>query len=527
MKRLLLFLIALLGFGIWSVGAVPSTAHAQTAADSEVMLLIDSSGSMTPVIETAKTAAHDFVARMPANLRIGVQTFAGVLAPPTTDRGLLTQQIDGITAGGETPLYDTVIAATHLFAPAAQHKILVILSDGGDTTSTSTLAQAVQAVQGVHVEAISLTTAESDPAALAALGRVTPANDPSSLSTAFQRVADLLIPVVVPTPPTAAPVTAAPSPAPVTHGSSASPVWLVLGGLAVFGALFLVLVLALPRQRVSRARLGIKQPRSVSEIGSRTLSVFEEALERHGKRDELSTALSVAQIGIKPGEFVAWVLAASVVLALLGLFLAGPLLAAALLLVPPLAARFYVRRKKVKRQQAFADRLPEVLKMVTTSLRSGFGLTQSLDSVAEEAEEPARSEFAHVLVETRLGRDLTDALRALALRMQSQDMQWVVSAVEINRDTGGNLSEVMNQVSETVLERQRMRRQVLTLTAEGRMSARVLTGLPILVGLWQWRTNPHFSVLLHGTGLGVLIAVVCLMGIGSLWIRKLVTNVSL
>jgi Mg-chelatase subunit ChlD len=106
MKRLLLFLIPLLGFGLWSVSAVPATAHAQTAADSEVMLLIDTSGSMAPAIGSAKTAAHEFVAKMPADLPIGVQTFTGVLAPPTTDRAVLTQKIDGITTVGGTPLYD-------------------------------------------------------------------------------------------------------------------------------------------------------------------------------------------------------------------------------------------------------------------------------------------------------------------------------------------------------------------------------------------------------------------------------------
>jgi tight adherence protein B len=111
--------------------------------------------------------------------------------------------------------------------------------------------------------------------------------------------------------------------------------------------------------------------------------------------------------------------------------------------------------------------------------------------------------------------------------MDSEDMEWVVSAVEINRETGGNLSEVINQVSETVLERQRMRRQVQTLTAEGRLSARVLTAVPAVIALWQWRTNPHFSVLFHGMGLAFLLGAIGLMGVGALWIRKLVANVSL
>jgi tight adherence protein B len=541
MKRLLLFLIPLLGVGICGVG-VATTAHAQTAADSEVMMLIDTSGSMQPAIESAKTAAHEFLATMPADLRIGVQTFAGVLAQPTTDRGVLTQQIDGIATGGGTPLYDAVITATQSFTPAGQHKVLVILSDGGDRNSTSTLDQAVQAVAGDHVEAISLTTAESDTAALEALGTVTPADDPAGLSAAFQRVANLLIPVVTtpsataapvttaPTtvaPVTAAPTTAAPAPVGATQASSAFPMRLVLGGSALFGALVLAMVVALPRQRVSRARLGINQPRTASDMGSRTVSMFEEALERHGKRGELAAALSVAQIRIKPGEFVVWVLTTSLVVALVGLFLAGPLLAVASFVAVPLVARSYVRRRKVKRQQAFSEQLPEVLKLVTTSLRSGFGLPQALDSVAEEAQEPARTEFAHVLVEARLGRDLAAALRALGTRMENEDMEWVVSAFEISRDTGGNLSEVMDQVSETVLERQRMRRQVLTLTAEGRLSSRILIVMPIVVGLWQWRANSHFSVLLGGTGLAILLATIGLMGVGVLWIRKLVTNVSL
>jgi tight adherence protein B len=104
---------------------------------------------------------------------------------------------------------------------------------------------------------------------------------------------------------------------------------------------------------------------------------------------------------------------------------------------------------------------------VTTALRSGYGITQALESVAEEAEEPARSEFAHVLVESRMGRDLSSAMHALAERMESKDLEWVVSAIDINRETGGNLSEILQAVSGTIRERGRIGRQVRTLTAEG------------------------------------------------------------
>jgi tight adherence protein B len=153
---------------------------------------------------------------------------------------------------------------------------------------------------------------------------------------------------------------------------------------------------------------------------------------------------------------------------------------------------------------------------------------QALDSVAEEAEEPARSEFAHVLVESRLGRDLSEALHALAQRMESKDLEWVVSAIDINRETGGNLSEILNTVSVTIRERQRMARHVRTLTAEGRLSARILTALPVGICLWQWRVNPdNFELLMHGVGLIALIIAGIFLLLGSIWVRRIVNSIAL
>jgi tight adherence protein B len=304
------------------------------------------------------------------------------------------------------------------------------------------------------------------------------------------------------------------------------PLWLGAGG--IFAGLFLVAWLLFPRQRVSKARLGINKPRNVSDFGARTLSAVEEVLERHGKRADLATTLAVADISVKPGELVAMVAVIAAVAGLVGLFIGGPLIGLAVAAVVCLGVRSYVRRAKAKRQMAFADQLPDVLQLVTTALRSGYGITQALDSVAEEAEEPARSEFAHVLVESRLGRDLSEALRALAQRMQSKDLEWVVSAIDINRDTGGNLSEILNTVSVTIRERQGMARHVRTLTAEGRLSARVLTVLPFAMALWQWRVNPeNFALLTHGIGLVAVIAAGILLLVGSVWVRRIVKSIAL
>lgn len=288
------------------------------------------------------------------------------------------------------------------------------------------------------------------------------------------------------------------------------------------------MLLSFPRHRVSKARLGIAKPRRVSDMGTRTVSAVEEALERHGKRDALATALVVADISMDPAEFVALVAAVAIVAGLVGLLLAGPIVGLLIAFAICFVVRFHVRRIKTKRQSAFADQLPDVLQLVTTALRSGFGITQAIESVAEEAEEPARSEFAHVLVESRLGRSLSDSMRALAQRMESKDLDWVVSAIDINRETGGNLSEILSTVSGTIRERGTMARHVRTLTAEGRMSARILTGLPFAMALWQWRVNPdHFALLTHGAGLVALVFAGVLMLVGSAWVRKVVNSVVL
>ena len=552
MKCRLRFLIAIVAV---AATVVPfDVAGAQVPADDvEVILAIDASGSMLTAIDAAKAAANEFVASMPEEVRIGVETFADivtVLTLPTTDRALVTAQIDSIEVDGDTALYDVVVTATQHFTPTAENKVLVLLSDGKDEGSRATLEDAITAIQGVHVEAISLTTAETDLDSLTALGPVTSAEDAAGVSAAFARVASLLVEVIEPiaeptstdgatrsapattvvaaTPTVATTATSVPA-ATVTTSTedSNSSVWLWLGAAGLFCGLFVLTLLLWPREHVSKARLGIDRPRNVSEIGTRTVSAIEEALERHGKRADLGNALAVADISIKPAEFVAVVGVIAFVAGLAGLALVGPLMGLLVAVSIVVAVGLYVRRTKAKRQEAFAEQLPDVLQLVTTALRSGYGITQALESVSEDAEQPARGEFAHVLVEVRLGRDLSDAMRSLAQRMQNIDLEWVVSAIDINRETGGNLSEVLQRVSETIRERARLARQVRTLTAEGRLSTWILVAFPLVMLLWQWRVSPdNFNLLTHGAGLVCLITAGVLMVIGSVWVRKIVNSVA-
>jgi tight adherence protein B len=363
------------------------------------------------------------------------------------------------------------------------------------------------------------------------------------------RLAALLSPATVEAtvpPTTAAPTTAAPStaapettaaPAPTTVAApvidraappaaprppSARPLW--IGGGVIFLALFALVLIAFPPVRVSKRRLGIAtERRSVSETGKRAVTAVDQLLERRGKRRVLEHALDAADISMRPGELVSLVIAVAAALGLVGLAIGGPLLAAILAGVTLFATRAVVDIKSRKRRAAFAALLPDVLQLLTSSLRSGYGMTQALDAVAAEAQEPARAEFQRVLLETRVGRELTEAMSDLAERMQSPDMEWVVSAMAIHQETGGNLAEILETVGGTIRERQRMVRQVATLTAEGRISAYILTGLPfVLAGVLKITNPDYFDELSHGGGLIAVTVAGGLMVVGWIWMRRLV-----
>ncbi len=146
------------------------------------------------------------------------------------------------------------------------------------------------------------------------------------------------------------------------------------------------------------------------------------------------------------------------------------------------------------------SQLGDTLQLMAGSLTAGYGLGQTLDSVARETESPTSEEFARVVMETRLGRSLEDALDAMSYRIDAPDFDWVVDAIKIQSSVGGNLSEIIEQVGETIRARTRIKRQVDALTAEGKISALVLFVLPLgLVG-FIFSSNPDYIKPLFSTG---------------------------
>jgi tight adherence protein B len=291
---------------------------------------------------------------------------------------------------------------------------------------------------------------------------------------------------------------------------------IVASAVAIFGALFLLVQLVWPANRVSKSRLGIERRRV--NLGASIGDVLGEK-----RRRRLSHALVLADIGMDAGNLVARVLVVSLLLGVAGL-LVTPILGILGLVAPYICVRWWVARRGRRRQQEFAQQLPDFLRALVMSLRSGFGLTQAMEAATSDAKDPIRDEIDRVLAEIRMGRGLSEAMSGLAQRMGNEDLEWVLGAIEINRETGGNLSEILTTVHTTIRERGRLQRKVAALTAEGLFSAKILTTVPFLFALWQWRAHPEgFKWFTSGTGLLVIIALGALMILGWFWIKRVVT----
>ena len=370
---------------------------------------------------------------------------------------------------------------------------------------------------------------------------------------AFSRTLDFGDTAAAPTPMplTPAPVAIPPAPAALPPlgplPTVASQEWLpwVASGLVALALFALGTSVVLPslqtrRERrlaavdsyVTPLRSAMGQGRARPTPVTEQLTAFGDRVMKDRKGTEGTMALMErADLPFRAGEwFIVHVCTGLVATALVYVVMrgAGPLgLLIALLLggglgfaLPTVALRFLAARRAKK----FERVLPDVLMLVATSLRSGFGLPQALDAVARDAAEPAAKEFSRALAETRIGTDVSDALTHMADRMDSTAMRWTVMAIRIQREVGGNLADTLLTTAKTLREREGLRRMVATLSAEGKLSAYILVALPIGLFLYMCMVNYEYVSLLWSNvmGIAMLVATVVMLGIGILWMRKVV-----
>jgi tight adherence protein B len=308
-----------------------------------------------------------------------------------------------------------------------------------------------------------------------------------------------------------------------------SPLLLVLGLVAVAAALLVLTLVVLPAgpARVPLSRLDPSVAPSASALagaGAAAGAAVEKALVKRGRLAAGAAALERAGMTMRLPDFVLTVGTLTVVLGGLGFALGGFLLGVALLVAVPFAAKLLLKFRASRRQATFADQLDDSLQLMAGSLRAGHSLLRAVDSVAHEADAPTSEEFSRIVNETRVGRDLNDALDEVAERMGSDDFTWVAQAIAIHREVGGNLAEVLDAVGHTIRERNAIRRQVKALSAEGKLSAIVLMALPFGVTLFISMSNPAYIAKFTQslTGYAMLAAAVVMLLVGGLWLKSTV-----
>lgn len=478
-------------------------------------------------------------------------------------------------------------AITLLGEPAAnQQRFVVMLTDGADTASAATLDDALVAVAEADVtfHGVSLETSEGDTSSLTALvdvasgGLLVSASDTDALEEAFVRLGAAVVgryevtffaaPGVVPaiglrgSEPKPLPVasysdpnaTVAPSrpvrelaspvvpepievAAPVAVTATAPAGFLAERGLALgLGLLGIALAVLLvvvtwpvdeKKQQGTRRRPRVTLRNDRPEERSKGLGALPDmadaVLGRFVKQGRMNSLLERAGLPWRAGEYLVLVGAAAAITGTTGALLLGHWIGFLGGLFGPALGRLYLVRRAELRKKAFREQLHSSLQLLASNLRVGHALLGALDSVAMETEAPTSLEFKRVVSEVRLGRPLGEALQAMADRLESEDLQWVGEAVEIQRDVGGDLAEVLDNVAETLAERSRLEGHVAALAADGKMSAAVMMLLPFVVGVLMSMSQPDYLVVfIERSGGRILLAIgITLMTVGGLWLKKL------
>lgn len=184
----------------------------------------------------------------------------------------------------------------------------------------------------------------------------------------------------------------------------------------------------------------------------------------------------------------------------------------------------WLSRKKAQRIQKFKRQLPDTLDLVARALKAGHALTGGLSMVSEEFDDPIGPEFAETLDEINYGVSVTDALKNLSGRIDCEELKYFIVGVILQRETGGNLAELMETLATLIRERFKFDGKVKTLTAEGRISAYFLILLPILLAAYLYLANPNFLQPLIQEKVGNLMAVLAVIGmiVGSIVMRRMV-----
>lgn len=564
-----------------AVRSISVSSIARSGTKVGTVLALDISDAMKDHNRLAleKAAAKDFVLHKNPTDQIAiiaVGTTAAEVSPFTSDAHKLSAVIDSLAAGGEQTQWDAVSLGVGLFSqqPDLQRNLILMTASKDSFSKIDERAAEERAVAnhtavfvvGMSTKDISVgslqqiaadtggefqTTADASTAGeLLTITRQT-LNDQYVISyTSKATTGSLDLELAAGSMKAVAPavslgtVTDGVSQAQIVHGSGpglikgADLLYLVFGlvvlavGLGAWALISLTVkdeestLSAAIRPYAEEAPTDEDPTRKASladtSFVQRAVDLTGKLAQERGVLEKVERRLDESNLPLRAAEAIFFYAAAVVIVTLLALFLKGlfiGLIVLALAAVFPWVALNYAvtsRRKK------FTSQLPDMLQLLAGTLRAGYSLMQGVEAASGEVQDPMGHELRRVLGEARLGRPLEDALEDCADRMNSDDFSWAVMAISIQREVGGNLAELLMTVSQTMIARERLRRDVKALTAEGRISAIVLGLLPVGLGVVMYSINPKYmGVLFHDPIGEMMLGGACVVAcFGFWWMKK-------
>ena len=551
-----------------------SPVRLDDAQDFGIVLAIDTSESMEEenAFQQAIVAAEEFVEAKEPGDQIAIVGFGS-----TVD--VAVEAIGTLGIGGGTALYDAVRESVNLFDGTDLVPNIVLLTDGRDTDSDSSedaaaslLGQSNALLYALGIDNGGLALGPLERLAGDTGGAVLSSTDPNELTAFYSEVQERLrqqfrTTFVSETEDEGASnvtftIGATSDEASFTPGAALSsprqlepvvvadndgvsalqgPVFLwialLLVLLAVFGVV-LAIGMSIIGDRRSLDRVlqpysdGFVAPDDEDEDRLATTAILQRAValtgqfaERRGVLQRVEGMLERANLPLRAAEAIFFSLVAVLIVAVLAAAASGSIVIGVIVLiiaalVPPAVVFFLADRRRAQ----FQEQLPDLLALLASTLRSGYSLMQGVEAAAQEVIEPTKRELQRVVTEARLGMPLEDALHNVSVRMASRDFEWAVMAIGIQRAVGGNLAELLDTVSDTMRARDRLRRDIKSLTAEGRVSAFVLGILPIAIGLVIYTLNPDYIQALFDRTLGLIMlgAAGVLMVVGFGWMYKII-----
>jgi len=289
------------------------------------------------------------------------------------------------------------------------------------------------------------------------------------------------------------------------------------------------------RERLATVKESAAQPNEeLALVRDEMLSkipALDNLLRRSARISNLQPFLEQANLKIRAGNIIMLCIVSSLVLAAVGFLLAGSLPAKQALLFAAVGLVLggflpysYASYRRTKRFQKFEELFPEAIDTLARAVRAGHAFTTALELIANELSEPVASEFRKLFEEQKFGMPVRDALMNLAERVPLVDVKFFVTAVMLQRETGGNLAEILDNLSYVIRERFKIMRQVRVYTAQGRLTMLLLMGLPPVIVTTMLLTSPAFIRPLFADPIGhvLVVAGVVLQTFGYFVIRKII-----